>query len=118
MKRPVAREGAAEKRPLPSGADSGGAEVEKRFLGGDAEGPAVDAEGCFLFHSACAAGRVNNPVGVEEEREEEGPFVNIPPKDEEDGAVPNIEYPGPGVTPLASNPSVVFSLASDNVPCC
>ena len=111
MKRPDAGEGAAGKRPLPDGAGSGGAKEEKRFFGGGA----VDgAESCSLLPTGCA----NSPLGVEEEEEEEeeaeGPFVNIPPKDEEDGgAVPNIDDPGPGVTLLASSPS----LDSDNEPC-
>lgn len=110
VKSPDVGKGAAENRLLPGGADSGGAVEEKGFFGGGAEAAVDDS----LFTAAGgAAGRVNNPVAVEEE---DGPFEKIPPNDEEDGAVPKMEAPGPGATSLASNLSLVTPLGTE--PCC
>ena len=113
-KRPVAC-GAAptEKRPVPGDSDSGGDEDENTFFGGSAaEGTVDDAGGgcsVLVAGGAAAGGFANSPRA----EEEEGPFVNIPPKAEEEGAVdPKMDDPGPAETALASS----FALGSDDEP--
>ena len=103
VNRPDAVGGAAEiaeKRLLPCGlTDSGGAEEENGFFGG-----AVDVTGGRSF---CA----NSPDGAAVG--EEGPFVNIPARDEEDAAAaPKMD----GTCPCAS--LLVSGLSLDRESCC
>ena len=96
VNRPDAVGGAAEideKRLLPGGLkDSGGAEEENGFFGG-----AVDVAGGRSF---CANSPDGAAVGAE------GPFVNIPARDEEDAAAPKMDGPCPCASLLVSGLSL------------